>query len=590
MSVRSLPALCCLLLVIVASALPASVLAARIHDIQGSGSTSPMTGARVKVEGLVTGNFIAGLGGFFLQEESRDEDGDPATSEAVFVFCTDYTEPLAVGDRVAVTGDVIEAEGMTALTRVTMDLIDRGNPLPGEAVIAHIVTADMESLEAMRVRLPGPLTVVSNFNLQFGEIGISDRGVMVQPTEVQPPGPGAYSLQQRQSASVLILDDGNTARNPDPIVYATGGGPLRSTNTLRTGDRVQDISGVLGFGFGAWRLQPTAPVTIVEANPRPVAQPAVGGNFRVAAFNVLNYFTTLDARGADTAAELARQRARLARTLAGMNVDVIGLIEVENDLAGVPDQAVIDIVNAVNALGDPGTWAVVRTGAIGADQIKVALIYRQDRVAPVGSYAVLDSQVDPGFDDTKNRPALAQTFVAVDTGEQVTLVVAHLKSKGSACAGDPDVRDGQGNCNRTRTEAAQALGAWALADPTSSGDPDVLIMGDLNAYAREDPIVTLERMEYVNLAARFAPHTYSYTFNGQRGSLDYGLANDSLARQATGAAAWHINADEPALLDYNLDNGRDRALFDAELPYRTSDHDPLFMGFDLKSCDLPCPQ
>jgi predicted extracellular nuclease len=44
---------------------------------------------------------------------------------------------------------------------------------------------------------------------------------------------------------------------------------------------------------------------------------------------------------------------------------------------------------------------------------------------------------------------------------------------------------------------------------------------------------------------------------------------------------WHINADEPALLDYNLDAGRDPSLFDSATPYRSSDHDPIIVGLDL---------
>jgi len=54
----------------------------------------------------------------------------------------------------------------------------------------------------------------------------------------------------------------------------------------------------------------------------------------------------------------------------------------------------------------------------------------------------------------------------------------------------------------------------------------------------------------------------------------------ALASQVTGAAAWHINADEPPVLDYNLEFGRDAGLFDAAIPFRASDHDPVVIGLN----------
>ena len=118
------------------------------------------------------------------------------------------------------------------------------------------------------------------------------------------------------------------------------------------------------------------------------------------------------------------------------------------------------------------------------------MIYRPAVVTPVGDFELLTPADDPRFIDTKNRPTLAQTFQENATGARFTVAVNHLKSKGSDCldVGDPDLGDGQGNCNQTRSAAAQALVDWLATDPTGSGDPDFLIMGDLNSYAMEDPI------------------------------------------------------------------------------------------------------
>ena len=110
----------------------------------------------------------------------------------------------------------------------------------------------------------------------------------------------------------------------------------------------------------------------------------------------------------------------------------------------------------------------------------------------------------PRFIDTRNRPALAQTFEEVATGARLTVVVNHFKSKGSGCgAGDDDTTTGQGNCNGTRTLAAEALADWLATDPTGSGDEDLLIIGDLNSYAKEDPIAALQGAGYTDLVAEF---------------------------------------------------------------------------------------
>jgi Ca2+-binding RTX toxin-like protein len=247
--------------------------------------------------------------------------------------------------------------------------------------------------------------------------------------------------------------------------------------------------------------------------------------------------------------------------------------------------------------GMPG-YAYIDTGTIGTDAIKVGLIYRPAVVTPVGTYKVLTSAVDPRFIDTKSRPSLAQTFEVNATGAKFTVVVNHLKSKGSACddVGDPDLGDGQGNCSQTRRAAAEALVDWIAADPTGSGDPDFIIIGDLNSYAQEDTIDEVKAGsddaagtgdDFTNLIAHFQEdpgnkvYAYSYTFDGQAGYLDHALANASLFPQVTGAADWHINSDEPDVLDYDttFKPPAQEALYEVNA-YRTSDHDPVVVGLD----------
>jgi hypothetical protein len=227
---------------------------------------------------------------------------------------------------------------------------------------------------------------------------------------------------------------------------------------------------------------------------------------------------------------------------------------------------------------------------IGIDEIAVGLIYKTAAVAPQGASAILDASVDPRFLDTLNRPALAQTFADAATGAVFTVVVNHLKSKGSDCndVGDPDLGDGAGNCNLTRKAALAALVDWLATDPTGSGDADFLVIGDLNSYDKEDPIDVMNTAGYTDLLALFGGEfAYTYLFDAQLGYLDYALASSSLFAQTTGAAAWHINADEPDLLNYDMTFKQDAqdAIY-APDPYRSSDHDPVISGFELAHFDF----
>jgi hypothetical protein len=201
----------------------------------------------------------------------------------------------------------------------------------------------------------------------------------------------------------------------------------------------------------------------------------------------------------------------------------------------------------------------------------------------VGDFAILDSSDDPRFDDTRSRPMLTQTFDVVDTGARFTVSVNHLKSKGSPCAGDPDTGDGQGNCNLTRKAAAEAIVDYLAADPTQSGDPDQLVIGDLNAYDHEDPIDVLVAGGYADQIKRFHGElAYSFVFDGQNGYLDHALANPSLAPQVTGADDSHINADEPDVLDYDTSfkPPAQEALYEPN-QFRSADHDPVLVGLAL---------
>ncbi len=399
------------------------------------------------------------------------------------------------------------------------------------------------------------------------------------PTAIVEPGAEAIALAAQQALERITIDDGSSVQNPDPLLHPNGD-IFSLENDLRAGDQLANVAGVLDYHFGTWAVQPTARPDYTAANARPEL-PEVGGDLTVASFNVLNYFTTIGSRGAESDVEFERQEAKIVSAIAAIDADVVGLIEIENSAT---DAAVATLVNALNETVGAGTYAYIPTSTLGTDVITNALIYQPASVRPLGEEAVLDSTVDSSFLSI-NRPALAQTFTSVGPGEPVTVVVNHLKSKGSACTGDPDLGDGSGNCNLTRTAAAQALVKWLATDPT--GQDTIgreLIIGDLNSYDKEDPIDALIAGGFTDLLLRDqGEEAYSYVFDGLVGYLDYALAGKELVDDVTSADVWNINADEPPILDYNVNfksPGQVEAWF-APNAYRSSDHDPVIVGIDL---------
>jgi predicted extracellular nuclease len=618
-----------------------------IHSIQGSGDAVTGTGP-FTVEAIVVGDYqtqgSGQLRGFFIQEEDTDADADPLTSEGIFVFCSSCPTPVSVGDKVRVTGTASDFFGMSQLTAstaasVTVISSDNSLPTPGSvqlpvpdvpdgdlALATAAINAYFEAYEGMLVTFPATLSVSEYFELaRYGQVILTEGGRPRQYTDANAPSvEGLINHEIDLATRTIILDDTDNRQNrpvdpPNTAYYHPVPG-LSTGNFFRGGDTITGLTGVLHWSFAgqsgtdAWRIRPVTEAfsyAFSPANLRPEV-PDVGGTLKVASFNVLNYFVTIDTtssntvgtcgplgdqdcRGADSVQELERQRAKLTQALIGLNADIIGIIEMENTTGVEP---LAQIVSDLNLVAGAGTYAYIDTGVIGTDAIRVGMVYKPASVTPLGPYAILDTSVDPRFLDEYNRPVLAQSFQDNSTGGIFTVAVNHLKSKGSDCnaEGDFDVGDGQGNCNGTRTLAAQALADWLASDPTGSGDVDVLIIGDLNSYAKEDPIVALQNAGYTDLVAAFGgPSAYSFVFDGQLGYLDHALANSTMLSQVTGVAEWHINADEVPLFDYN-DDVRDtgEASFEEEsdvLPlyeanaFRTSDHDPVIVGLDLLHYD-----
>ncbi|MFZ1392745.1 MAG: ExeM/NucH family extracellular endonuclease, partial [Dokdonella sp.] len=568
-----------------------------IHDVQGNGASTPIPGSSVSVEGVVVGAYQGAnrLSGFFLQEEDADADADPATSEGLFVFCNTCPTAVAEGQRVRASGTVSEFAGLTEITASTAGSVvvtDAGNhlaevtPAPIDLPVVGDLDTYYESREGMRVTFVDTLSVADYFELgRYGQVVLSEGGRPTTFTETTAPSvAGNTAHLDNVARRRVLLDDENNVQESyltsadgfQSIFHPRANGgfsvPFQGTDFFRGGDVVNGLTGVLdysnpGGSVASWRIRPTQanPATFTVANPRPASPPAVGGAIRVAGANLLNYFTTidttasnnsgpcgpsgtLDCRGADSVTELNRQRERLSIVVCTMNPDAMGLMELENT---TPSASITDLLGAINTrCGGAHPYAFANTGGtLGTDAIRVQLIYRTGVVSPVGSPLV-------DLNAIHSRPPTAQVFDVVDAanpafGQRFTVIANHFKSKGcgGATGADVDSGDGQSCFAAQRTAQASRLLTWINGTVLpAAGDPDVLLLGDFNAYAMETPITTIMAGGYSDLEAVFGGSSaYSYVFGGELGHLDYAFASTSLAGQVTGASAWHINADEASL-------------------------------------------
>lgn len=609
-----------------------------ISQVQGSGDSSPFVNQTVTVDAIVVGDFQAGdadtsrtLNGFYLQEEDRDADGNPLTSEGIFVF--DGTSPkldVNVGDRVQVTGKVTENFGETQITATSTGSVVRissGNPLPSPAQVFlagntrvtlnqnGAYQPDLEAFEGMLVVFPETLQIIEQFNLfRSNEIRLYSGSRPYEFTQLNRPDLTAYSLFLQDFGAHLIAYDDGLNTQDSGIDLLDGFSPYNDATAWRMGDSITNMTGVLNYqwaGFSSsgstWRVRSVQNGSnkFVRTNPRPPV-PDVGGNLRIVSQNLLNFFATLPPlltgpthnvapRGANNQAEFDRHIQKEVTMLTAVNADIYLVVEMENEFTdqnGDGKVAIQLLVDAMNARVGSDTFAWVYPGApfVDDDVISPAFIYKTARVAVApGSHPAFltdsnltASQDLPIFDGVNsNRAPLAVTFVDLATNFCLTLAGNHFKSKGGPATGDVirssdvDANDGAGYWNQRRLDAAQALTAWLATYPTGYTCENVAILGDLNSYAMEDPIEYLASVGYSNVE----PSTsYSYVFSGQIGTLDYILTNQQLSARVTGAAVWHINEDESSALDYNLDFNRPAGYFNGFSPARNSDHSTIIVG------------
>ncbi|TYL55708.1 ExeM/NucH family extracellular endonuclease [Nocardioides sp. BGMRC 2183] len=621
-----------------------------VAAIQGTGATSPLVGQDVTVQGIVTGVYAdpydsepgmgnyGGLDGFFLQTAGTGgtTDATPGASDAVFVYTgNDVPASVEIGASVEVTGTVQENFATTRIVDPVVVALDTDLEQVAPLEIAYPTTeTGREAQEGMLLAPTDDFTVTNSYGTnQYGEVGLATGdSPLLQPSDVAAPGSSAYDdVVADNAARGVVLDDGTS------INYLSNGSAqqdyplpwLTLANPVRVGARAT-LTGpvILNYDFNVWRFQPTEPVldqgadvaVFEDTRVDNAAPQEVGGDLKLATFNVLNYFNTTaedfvanggtctyytdrdgnniganrcnpdGPRGAADDASLQRQQDKIVAAINALDADVVTLEELENSVKLLTetdrDDAIAELVDALNADAGAGAWDYVPSPAEASteanvaqqDVIRTGYIYKPTTVAPMGESDILFDS--PAFSNA--REPLAQVFAPVDGAESdaFAVVVNHFKSKGcdGASGDNVDAGDGQSCFNGDRVRQAGALVDFVDDFVDGAGVEKVFLTGDFNSYTFEDPMTALADAGY-SVVESDQEGDWSYSYQGLSGSLDHVLANESALADVSGADVWEINANESVAFQYSRYNYNVTQLFEAN-QFAASDHNPEIVGID----------
>ncbi|HEX5401039.1 MAG TPA: ExeM/NucH family extracellular endonuclease [Pseudonocardiaceae bacterium] len=630
-----------------------------IADIQGTNTdTSPLAGQTVTTEGVVTAAYpTGGYNGFYLETGgaggTEADDATPGASDAVFVFGSVSAAQVTIGESVTVTGKVAEFDGMTEIETPTV--AQRATALP--AVVPDQIPwtdlgtdAQKETHEGELMAPQGDFTVSDNFDGNFfGSFTLASGDEPLRnPTDAGTPGSAvAQAVTAANAAEMVTLDDGSSFQfNPDGAHANTPLPWLTPTNPVRVGSAVTFHSPViLDFRFSLWNFQPTqqltddgsATATFSDTRTENEQPADVGGQVRIATFNVENYFPLTGEdyvakglgtctyftdrqgnriavndcvgtdgspgpRGAADAANFAHQQAKIVTGINRLGASIVSLEEIENSAKfGEPrDTALSGLVDALNTAAGSDVWAFVPSPPAadlppldGQDVIRTAFIYKPADVTTVGTSSVLNNDSGAGQPFSIAREPLAQGFKKVGaTDQDAFLIVAnHFKSKSAdgnlLFPGDAEDTSSpavdQGPFNATRVHEAADLNTFANQAAADLGTSRIFLVGDFNSYTDEDPMEELYGDGYTDLGSALDPSEHTYVFDGLEGSLDHVLASPAALQMATGADVWQINSQEAVAFDYSRFNYNVTQLFDGTEPFAASDHDPVVVGLNLPS-------
>lgn len=539
-----------------------------IPQIQGTGNSSSYVNETIKTSGIVTAKFIGrdAVNAFFLQDILGD--GNEASSNGIFVYST--TDDIHVGDEMEIVGTVQESNERTQLTNISYKrVLSNNNKLATTKIKYDNTEINWEQYEGMLVEFEQELYVSSNWDLErYGQISLLPFRKLSPTNQALPGTSDYYDLRNKNMLSPIVVDDAITTQYYKPILLANEEG------TRRTGERVRNLRGIVDYSFGRFVIYPTQTPEFY-GNPRPTKLENLGDyDLKVCSFNLEYYLTGNYGQGfgPDSEADAARQHSKIMAALLTIDADIYGLNEVEQGQA-----ALIKLTKALNEAKGTNTYDYVNDGGTSyGTYTKAGYIYRKDKVVPHLNLININSP------SPKNRKKV-QAFIQNSNQEKFILSTNHFKAKSgcsSASGNNIDMGDGQSCFNATRVSEANAVMRQLSLAKSYYEDEDVLIIGDLNAYALEDPIRVLTDNGYIDLHRQFhADTSYSYVYRGEAGYLDHALANESMLKQITGMAAFHINADEPTLFEYGASG------YQADM-YRCSDHDPVVIGLKLNNSSI----
>lgn len=496
-----------------------------IYEIQGTGSSSPFvpdgqyTGDEVFTSGVVTSIVSDLYSGFFIQDATGD--GDPLTSDGVFVYTSSVPSDLQVGDEVCLYGTVGEYYYATqvALDDDSYEILSSGNIIDPTTLSLNsdsLLHDQLEPYEGMLVTTTDSGLIVSRaFGFDYADGAYRNNMVLTYQKPIfksshiyEAESDADIALEADNLLSTLFIETDEDAAN-GVVPYFDD---LNAEDGyIRVGDEITNLEGVINYSYSQYRLVVSDDLQLeksdfIHHSDRTAYGPELSkkGNLRVASFNVLNLFNSelggddnpiSDYRGADSQEEYELQLAKIISALTLMDADIIGLMEIENNGFG-SNSAIAALVTELNnsqaANAEP--YAYIDAGDyVGGDAIAVGLLYRPDVVELSGDVVKIDLPEQHGTDiygeqfDKYQRVSLLQTFVHKKSKQSLSVVVNHFKSKGSACIEDSVETTSQSNCNEFRVSAAVTLGDYLQDNVTGN----LLVIGDLNAYGQEDPIRVL---------------------------------------------------------------------------------------------------
>lgn len=295
--------------------------------------------------------------------------------------------------------------------------------------------------------------------------------------------------------------------------------------------------------------------TIIN-NALPTERPDLGNpDLVVVGANIENFFVTTGGySGAATEELLAVQKKKISSALAHMDADIYALCEVEQG-----PLAATELVRLLDSIAGKNQYDWVNAGFATYDGIMVCFIYRSDKVQPFGDYIMPYT-----YGAMMYRMAI-QGFEQLSSGEKFNISLNHFYAKISKT--DADRED-----NMTKL--------IAKLPTATANDPDVLVLGDLNAYEGETALQMLcPAQGYVDLLQRDDPDGYSHAYGMTTGYLDHAFCTPSMAPQVTKAVSYHLNSDTPkSVYGYSSTGG---TVEQRESMYRYADHDPILVGLKL---------